>query len=1097
MRFARYAPPLLATTAAMFFSSCGDKDVQTAAETSADKTEKADLTPPHAAPASQNIQVSANEPLSFNDHVQPILSEYCYHCHGPDSGSRKPDVHPLRLDRAEFAFEERPDGGRQPIVKGDSSASEIIARMHSTDPNLVMPPPEMHKKMKPKDIAILERWIDEGAEYEEHWSFIAPQRPDVPQIDDAPAGWDKNPIDAFILAKMRSKGLTPNPQEDPARLLRRLSFDATGLAPAADEVEAFVAAMAEQPNIAYADKVDSLLTTQAHAEQLTRHWLDAVRYADTHGIHIDNYRSIWPYRDWVLKAYSENMPFDQFTIEQLGGDLLPDASISQVVATGYNRCLPTTGEGGAIREEYEAIYAQDRTDTTSGVWLGLTMGCAACHDHKFDPISQKDVYAFNAFFRNTTMDAMDLNDSEHAPATFAPRLEDYAAWDSVQKEKREIDAAREAHRKEAAQTYTVWKDAVDRISPPAYMADGLGLHLPLDHAGDIITGQHDGQSITIDAPSLNRQPGPFGPGLSLDGVNLALGDYADYSFKDTFTVSAWVYFDENPSGDLISRADKSQRNKGWRIGFSKRNLTININSNANQSAISGRGLAGLNRKQWNHIAVTFDGGRPSYSAITFYVNGERSGSRFSRAALSEDFRVDAPLHIGGMHGGDPLKGNVGIQDLRIYDRRLTNEELQLMFSSGKAAEQLADVRSGGDKDDQLREHFVRYAERGAADLTRQLIDIERRALPMIQRGSQSLIMDEKEDQQPFAHILNRGVYSDLGEKVLADVPEVLPPLPDGAPANRLGLGKWLVARDNPLTARVTMNRLWYYIYGEGLVTSIADFGIMGARPSHPKLLDWLAVEFMDSGWDYRHMVRLMLNSATYRQSSKVRAENVEIDSANTYLSRGPRQRLEAEQIRDHALAAADLLRLKVGGPSVKPYQPEGIWESVAMNQSNTRFYSGPTDTDELYRRSLYTFWKRTAPHPAMEILNAPTREVFCVKRDITNTPLQAFVTLNDPQFIEASRALADNALAASDDFDGRLDFITMRLLSRTLAEDSREIVRSVLDDVMTTYSDNTDAAKELISVGETTSQSGADAATLAAWTIVTSKIFNLDENLNK
>lgn len=1076
-------------TAAILFFGCSEEAVQTdvsSAETGMENIPVA-------------VKISADTPLSFNQHVQPILSEYCYHCHGPDSGSRKPDLHPLRLDREEYAFEKRPDGSAQPIVKGDPGASEIIARLHTTDKNLVMPPPQMHKTMKPHEIEILERWVEEGANYEEHWSFLPPVKVDPPENADVPEGWNSNPIDAYTLRKMRENGLEPNPREEPSRLLRRVSFDLTGLPPKADAAEAFAALSDAEIPAAYDAAVDKMLTTDEHAEQLTRQWLDAVRYADTHGIHIDNYRAIWPYRDWVLKAYKDNMPFDQFTIEQIGGDLLPDPTPSQIVATGYNRCLPTTGEGGAIREEYEAIYAQDRTDTTSAVWLGMTMGCAACHDHKFDPITQVDNFTFNAFFRNTTMDAMDANDAEHAPAMFAPRYQDIGEWEKLSQAQKSARASLENHAESAARSFDAWAKDQPSVADPDFLSDGLRLHLPFSTEGDNQPAIIAGRSETLAFADYKTGRGLGSPGLALDGKQYDVGDFANFDSDETFTISLWVYVDSKGNGTLFSRWD-SKQNKGFVVRLNGRNITYTFRSGKDVAGINGRTSSGLRNKEWNYLTVTYDGGRNPYGALSFELNGQPVSARNSRAELGPGMNADsAPFRIGSDRVEGPFKGNVFLQDFRVYDRRLTEVERAAIRDSGYARAALAkpaDKRN--DKDNEsLKRYYSRYVETGAKELVGQLVSLERSANPILSRGSRTLIMEERDDQPAFAHVLDRGVYSEKKEKVFAAVPSVLPQLPEGETADRLALGRWLVDKDNPLTARVTMNRLWYYIFGEALVTSVADFGIMGARPSHPQLLDWLAMEFMESGWDYRHMVRLMVTSATYQQSARVREDHQRLDLANTWLARGPRRRLDAEQIRDMALHAAELLRPSLGGPSVQPYQPEGIWESVAMDQSNTRFYKQSAKQDELYRRSVYTFWKRTAPHPAMEILNAPTREVFCVKRDLTNTPLQAFVTLNDPQFIESARALAEVAIREADTFDDRLDLITMRLLARTFDGESREIVREVLDGTLESYKSSPDNASALITVGSTTPDKSLDSAEVAAWTMVTSKIFNLDETLNK
>jgi len=816
---------------------------------------------------------SAGEKLSFNRDVQPILAEYCYHCHGPDAGTRMPANDPLRLDIEEFAIAIR-DGGPQAIIPGNGAGSEVVKRMRSKDPQEVMPPPEMPHVMNMAQIAIIERWIDEGAEYEPHWSFVKPERPEPPAVD---GPWGTNPIDAFLHAEMSRHGLAPNPPEDPARLFRRVTLDLTGLPPTPDDVRAFL----EDPSAdAYESAVDRMLDTPAHAEQMARYWLDAARYADTHGIHIDNFRAIWPYRDWVVAAFRENMPFDQFSIEQLAGDMLPEATLEQKIASGFNRCLPTTGEGGAINEEYEAIYQMDRVETTAGVWMGLTMACAACHDHKFDPITAEDYFAFAAFFRNTTMHPMDRNHAEHPPNIFAPLPEDRQLYAEIEGRLRELQGHMKARAK------AVEPDVAARLSG---LSDGNASEIPTD-------------------------------------------------------------------GLALTAADGNE---------------------------SGRGKPATDH---------------------FIANQDESGKM-----LREE--------------RDRLK------------------------------KKLDEIRS---------------------------------------RGSVTLIMEEKPGSEPATRFLERGDYQSPAHLVKANTPVSLPPLPEGTRADRLAMAKWLFDPEHPLTARVAANRMWAKVFGEGIVATTGDFGLMGERPSHPELLDWLAVEFVESGWDQRHIYRLIFTSQAYRQSAAWTEEKAEADPENRLLARGPRLRLDAEVLRDMALSAAGLLIDRAGGPPVKPYQPEGVWEAVAMKESNTRFYK-QDQGDALYRRSLYTLWKRTAPHPAMEIFNAPSREVFCTKRERTNTPLQALVLMNDPQFVEACRVLAESVLALHETDTARLQEIMMRLLARGPDKEETEILSRSLDDFLKVFRGDPESAKRLLGVGEAPRRENLDPAVAAAWTLIASQILNTDE----
>jgi mono/diheme cytochrome c family protein len=1053
-------------------------------------------------PAAEAAGPQLPETISFNEHVQPILSENCYQCHGPDANTREPKDAPLRLDIAEHAMTPR-ENGKPVIIPGEPAASLLVKLMHSDKASEIMPPPESHKTMDADEIAILEKWIEQGAEYQDHWAFIPPTKADLP---DAGKDWASNPLDHFTAAKLRQNNLEPNPPEDLARFYRRLHLDLTGLPPTSQELEEFLEVARHSPQGDGGPKISTdlvrktarrLLATPASAEHFARHWLDAARYADTHGIHIDNYRAIWPYRDWVINAFQQGMPWDQFTIEQIAGDLMENASLEQQIATGFNRCLATTGEGGAIAEEYEAIYAQDRVDTTAAVWLGLTTGCASCHDHKFDPITTKDNYAFTAFFRNTTMGAMDRNKADHPPNVFAPLPGDRQRWAAIDGDIASAEKQIAERRKAARADFDQWL-ATATIEAPNEVDSTLHLHLPLVEASGPVRGTVDGQPREWPT-GLPRVEGPLGHALDLSTGILDLGDVGNFKRTDPVSYGGFIRVEGKPNGAVIARMNPDNNFRGWDLwlqaGAPGAHIVDTWDTAANKSIAPNP----LTTKTWQHVFVTFDGSKPAPSAMAIYVDGKPVKARLSHKSVGNNIEAKAPLLLGARHG-DTNKlsdGKVALQDFRFYRRLLTPGEIDSLANNSLLRHIVslpAEKRTKQQKA-ALFNYYLASVDKPSQELRARIDKLKKEQADIKSRGSVTLVMQEKKDSEPFAHILNRGLYSDKGEKVTPATPEALPPMPDDAPRNRLGLARWLVSRDNPLTARVTMNRTWYYFFGRGLVETTEDFGIMGDRPSHPKLLDWLAVEFMDSGWDYRHMIELIVTSSTYRQSANLTAEKLERDPQNILLSRGPRYRLDAEQLRDLTLAASDVLVHKLGGPPVKPYQPEGIWSAVAMPQSNTRNYKAD-EGDNLYRRSIYTFWKRTAPHPAMEILNAPSREVFCVRRERTNTPLQAFVTMNDPQFVEAARQLAGKAIAAAPDFDGRLDFVTTRLLSRTLADNERPAVRLTLDKALTEYRAAPDAATRLIEVGASRTPTD-DPATLAAWTIIASQILNLDECLTK
>ena len=1056
-----------------------------------------DAAAPEQSSAAATAAVTAPDPLpteiSFNEHIQPILSEYCSHCHGPDSGTREPKDAPLRLDRVEDAFVLR-DNGQPVIVKGRPAESELIKRIHSADPDSVMPPPASHKTLKPRETALLERWIEQGAPYEAHWAFAPVKQAAPPAAGD---GWAANPIDRFVAAKLDEAGLKPNPPEDPSRFHRRLTFDLTGLPPEPAATDGFVKAFAANPQNAVEAEADRLLATTASAEHFARHWLDAARYADTHGIHIDNYRAIWPYRDWVVRAFQANLPWDQFTIEQIAGDLLPQPTLDQRVATGFSRCLPTTGEGGAIGEEYDAIYAKDRVDTMSAVWLGLTTGCASCHDHKFDPVTMKEFYQLAAFFRNTPMSSLDGNNAEHPPNVFVPLMEDRARWEALDGEIAAVGKQLAERKAKARPDFDQWLAAAS-VAPDRTIDSTLALHLPLAESEGPLRGSADGQPREWPT-ELRRIDGPLGKAPVVSENPMELGDLASFSRGDRVTYGGFVRITGTPSGAVVARMNPAEAYRGWDFWLEQGRPGSHVVDSWDKAANKTVANAALKPGEWHHVMITFDGTKAGHQAHAVHVNGKKVASTTYPNTVGGTLETKVPLRLGERQGGESKLsgGEVALQDFRFYRRLLNPQEIASLANTAMLARVAAtppDQRTPG-QIDSLYGYYISNIDAPSRDLGTRLDALKSEQTAIRARGSVSLVMAEKPGEAT-AHILNRGVYSDKGESVGAGTPAVLPPLPADAPKNRLGLARWLTDPTNPLPTRVTVNRVWYQLFGTGIVETTEDFGIMGARPSHPRLLDWLAAEFIASKWNHRQMVRLMVSSATYRQSGAASPEKLEKDPANRLLARGPRVRLDAEPIRDLALAASGLLHAKVGGPPVKPYQPEGIWEAVAMPQSNTRHYR-QDQGEALYRRSIYTTWKRTAAPPTMEIFNAPTRETFCVRRDRTNTPLQALALLNDPQFVEASRVLAARALAASPEFDRRLDHITQRLLARTFAADERAVVRKSLDEVLANFRKQPADATSLLATGASPAPKEADAAELAAWTVVCSQILNLDETLTR
>jgi hypothetical protein len=1058
--------------------------------------------------AAFEIEGATTKPISFNNQIQPLLSEYCYHCHGPDSATRKPKKNPLRLDREQFAFQPR-DNGKPVIIKSDPKNSELVRRITATDDD-IMPPASEHKTLKPEEIALLQKWIAEGAKYEKHWSLIPPTSPPVPE---AGKGWAQNPIDRFVAQKLTEVALKPNPGEDKARLFRRLSFDLTGLPPTPEALHRF---LADKSPDAYEKAVDQMLTSDASAEHFARLWLDAVRYADTQGIHHDHARTIWPYRDWVIDAIKANKPFDQFTIEQIAGDMLPNATLDQKIASGYNRLLPTTGEGGAIPEEYLAIYARDRVETTFGVWQGLTAGCANCHDHKFDPISSKEFYALTAFFRNNTQPALDSATSgDVAPMLFVPAKADRQRWDALANEISKTKAALDARRKVAKPDFEKWLSAQSATSVQAYPVSSpspprervgerrpFSPQLTLPLVGTNLPYHGTSKAGEITWPGADQyHSGPYGPAPQVSNGSIISNAELILSRTGKASYGAMILIEDKPNGAVLSQMDLSHDYRGWDLFLTAGRPTVHIIDKWPDASLKVTAKKALSPGQWHHVMAVFDGTLKGAEAIQIYVDGVSEDLDVNNNGLGPNIETKAPLRLGSRSNKDAAAdtitgGKVYLQDLTFFDHALDTVEVSRLAANGLLAD-LANAQTNSVRQtNRLFSVYMAGFDAPSQKLLSELQTLKAEEKQIKARGSTTLVFEEKKDSEPTAFVLSRGNYAAKGDKVSAATPAALPPMQADQPHNRLGLARWLVSRDNPLTARVTVNRLWSQLMGIGIVETTGDFGVMGARPTDQPLLDWLAVEFMDSGWDFRHMAKLIVTSATYRQSEKVSKEKLEKDPQNRLFARGPHVRLDAEQLRDQALSVSGLLVSKIGGPPVRPYQPEGIWEEVAMKDSNTRFYKQDKG-DALYRRSLYTFWKRVAPPPSMEILNAPTREVLCTRRERTDTPLQALVTMNDPEFVEAARHLAAKALRSDPQFDKRLDQITEALLARDFTSSERSIARQLEENAQREYTKDPAAAKSLLETGDSPPDEKLPAPDLAAWTLVASQIMNLDESLTK
>lgn len=1026
--------------------------------------------------------------ISYNRDIRPILTENCFACHGPDSAARKAG---LRLDSFKDATAERKDS-KPAIVAGKPEESSVYLRIVTTDEDDLMPPVKSKKTLTSQQKDLLKQWIADGAKYESHWSFIAPTKPEVPAEK---SDWVKNPIDAFVLARLKAQGLTPAEEADRGTLARRVSLDLTGLPPTPEMVEKF---QQDQSANAYEKFVDALLNSQQYGEHRARYWLDAARYADTHGIHFDNYREIWSYREWVINAFNDNMKFDQFTIEQLAGDLLPKPTLEQKIATGFNRCNMTTSEGGAIDEEYLVLYTRDRVETTSTVWMGLTANCAACHDHKYDPLKQSEVYQMSAFFNNTTQPAMDGNKKDTPPIVVVPTKQDRSRWEELPEVKKVAKSRVDRRRQSAVEDFSEWlRSAKPDEILEGVPTEGLAFSAPLK--------EPTAPTVTV---MVNGYPRTLPLGASPEGVT---ADYAfvtskenvptvaeagDFERDQAFSLGLWVKLGDDKSGAVISRMDEGAAHRGWDLWFQDGKPGIHLINKWPEDALKVTSRKALDSKKWNHVFITYDGSSKA-AGVSVFVNGVIQDVDRDPDKLQNTIKTTAPFKIGQRKNGDHLEKAL-VQDVRIYSRGLKPEEIATLRDKPRLAYLVSKPAEKRTEDEQkaVYDSYLNTYDKDYMGVAEAFATLEKEERDIKQRGTIAHVMNEK-STAPEAYVLFRGEYDKRRDKVEPGTPEMLPAYPKDYPKSRLGFAKWLLRPEHPLTARVTVNRMWQELFGQGIVRTASDFGVSGELPSHQDLLDWMAIEFRETGWDMKRMYKLMVMSSTYRQAAITTPEKLAKDRENRLLSRGPRFRMDAEMIRDYALAASGLLSPKIGGPSVRPYQPEGVWEMVGMQESDTRNYKQDKG-EKLYRRSLYSFWKRMAPPAVLDIFNAPSREVCVVRRERTNTPLQALAAMNDPQFIEAARKLAEHSFAECDGSDAdRLNWIAQRLLARQLRPEEREVVQRSLNDLKEHYAYEKDAAEELLKVGESPITVKTEPVQLAAYTMVVNQLMNLDEVLNK
>ena len=1019
------------------------------------------------------VSVAEAEPVQFNRQIRPILSDTCFQCHGPDEAKRQGG---LRLDLAAEAYKGGDTGPA--LVPGKLDASEVWKRVTSTDPELQMPPPKSGKILKPAQVASLKQWITEGAEYQGHWAFIRVERPAVPAVAEV-----TNPIDQFVRHRLQQEGLNASPEASRETLIRRVSLDLTGLPPTLAEVDAFL--VDTSPN-AYETVVDRLLASPHYGERMAQQWLDFARYADSNGFQVDSSRQMSPWRDWVIAAFNRNLPFDQFTIEQLAGDMLPNATPDQIVATGFNRNVKLNGEGGRITEEWFAETVIDRVETTGLTWMALTFNCCRCHDHKYDPITQKEFYQFFAYFNSVDESGvLDGEGSNSAPILRVPGPEHeqkiaelrqaITAAESKLAELRKSSPDRQvAWEAEFVKQLTEQPDTWQLLTPTQVKsAGGATLTKQPDHSWLASGTNPTNDEYTIVAPVAEGKL----TGVLLEAFpdaslpNQSLGRYPNGNFVLT-DVDAVITAPSltTPLTASITRAESDYDQPGWPV-------KAIVDDKPGRQGKNGKGWAvdGPTKRENRKAMFLFSAplAIPANATVTITLKHDAIGGhnigRFRLSTTgwaSEKVKLDGPTY--------PESLRVAIQ----------------VEKSQRTPEQLKEIET------HFRESAdatIKQGEQSVADAQKAVTTYENN-LPSV------MVMKELPNPRD-AFQLKRGQYDQPGDKVPRGVPQSLPPLPEGAPNNRLGLAQWLVSREHPLTARVWVNRAWERFFGAGLVRTTENLGSQSEWPSHPELLDWLAAEFMESTdlptvagqpaakWDMKALQKLLVMSATYRQSAKVTSP---ADPENVLLSRGPRFRLSAESTRDQALALSGLLVPKIGGPSVRPYMPEGVWDETSR-YGDLRGYKADGG-EGLYRRSLYTIWKRTAPPPSMMLFDSPAREICTVKRSRTNTPLQALALLNEITYVEAARKLGERMLTeGGPTVEGRIAYGFRLVTARQPSAEELAILIEGLNADLARFQATPEAAQQYLGFGTTKSAGTIPPAELAAYALTANVLLNLDE----
>ena len=1020
--------------------------------------------------------------VQFNRDVLPILSDTCFACHGPDSRAREAD---LRLDQRDGLLG-RSEAG--PIVRaGHPEQSELWKRISSADPDLKMPPPDQTRQLSKQQIRTLRLWVEQGAQWEGHWAFQPIERPSVPEVKRA--NRTRNPIDHFVQRQAESRGLSPASEADAATLIRRVTLDLTGLPPTPREVESFVS---DRSPDRYEKLVDRLLSSASYGEHMTTAWLDAARYADTSGYQNDGPREMWRWRDWVIDARNSDMPFDQFSIEQLAGDLLPDATTDQLIATGFNRNHRGNSEGGIIPEEFAVEYVVDRVDTTGTVWLGLTIGCARCHSHKFDPVTQNDYYRLFAYFNGVSESGRAIKEGNSPPYLKTPTRDQKLRLEQLNRNLQQAAASWKAVEAQVEPLQREWEQSLaSGVGEPVDWIPESGLIDSVSFNGRIEPSPPtDGEKVR---PQAVGGPLEFNaetrPSVRLNGKQfIDAGNRGRFTYFDSFSVAAWVRPTGDLTGGIVTRMSDDSYSDGWALHLEDGEVQVNLVKRWLDDSLRVGSSTRLPADQWSHVCMTYDGSRTA-AGIAIYVNGVIQGKVIHLDGINQSMENDEPLRIGSTGTHSRFDGSIGT--VQIYSRVLDSDEALTIATdstvtaiSGKPVKD----RSEGEHKKVRAAFLAQAAPRRLQEPLNALQRIREDRDLLLAKIPTTMVMDQMSSARE-TFVLNRGAYDRPAEQVKPGIPAALNPQGPELEGDRLTLAKWIVGDSNPLAARVVVNREWERFFGIGIVATSEDLGTQGARPTHPELLDWLATELKEQDWSLKSLHRLIVTSSTYRQSSNASAESLARDPANRWLSRGARFRLSAETIRDQALAVSGLLSQHVGGPSVFPYQPEGLWKDIASTSQYER-----SQGRDLYRRSLYSYWKRTVTNPTLGAFDVPTREACVVSRTRTNTPLQALTLLNDVTFVEAARRLAEQTLDQKLDGErNQLAWIFRRVTARSPSSDELDVLENGLRWHTSRFSANVEDADELLAIGDSSVRAKSDRTRLAALTAMASVVLNLDE----